>query len=105
MLNDVKMPHVFIDDNFYLIDTDFYSDALSSSDETYKRNLLEVNSCFDNFLCCFFGYISPKYDVYTDEEMEALKTERYIDDKISYIRELTNDSVDTFRKLNEYKRG
>lgn len=105
LLNDVKIAHVFIDDNFYLIDTDFYSDALSSSDETYKRNLLEVNSCFHNFLCYFSKYLVPAYGIFTDEEIEKFRKETYIDDKINYIKRLTSSSVDTFGKLNEYKRG
>lgn len=105
LLNDVKMAHVFIDDNFYLIDTDFYSDVLSSSDETYKKNLLEVNSCFRNFLCYFSIHLVPNYGFFTDEDMQKLQNEKYLDDKINYIKRLTNGSIDTFGKLNEYKRG
>ncbi len=105
LLNDVKMAHVFIDDNFYLIDTDFYSDVLSSSDETYKKKLLEVNSCFRNFLCYFSIHLVPNYGLFTDEDMQKLQNEKYLDDKINYIKRLTNGSIDTFGKLNEYKRG
>lgn len=105
LLNDVKTSHVFIDDNFYLIDTDFYSDALSSGDETYKRNLLEVNSCFDNFLCRFSRYLIPRDGIFTNEEIEKFQKEKYLDDKINYIKRLTNGSVETLRELGEYKRG
>ncbi len=103
---DIKLAHVFIDDNFYFIDTDgyfdkdlYYVNTSEDKDEVkpYDYNLKEINKALALFMDCI---ICPGLKIYTDDD---LNKESFLFDCISNIRSLTNNRVDTFMKLSNYK--
>ena len=98
LMDDLKLSHIFIDDNFYFTDTDLYMDGLASDSSIYEENLSQVNSLLFGFLGDigeFFRY---------DYECVGLSEENYFYRQISEIKRITGNSVNTLREFCEYKR-
>lgn len=100
---DIKLAHVFIDDNFYFIDTDGYFEkddnfifAKTDQAKPYDYNLKEINRVLALFMDCIMG---PNIMVYKDED---LSKESFLYDAIFNARKLTK--TNSFMKLSNYKR-
>ncbi len=115
---DMKVSHIFIDDNIYLTDTDDFDDKLyfddtdilskfynepkieyiedSSFDRIYKYNLKEINKVFEYIL-----YFISNYSIRIDYSLED---ENYLKEAIRQIKEQTSDDIKTLRQLNKFRR-
>lgn len=94
------MNHIYLSDNFYLIDTDFFNTDINYSDEIYKCNLSQVNFCIKSL---FDGLVSS--DLKLNVGKSILSKEEFVDDMISEIKIITDNSVNSLLTLKNYKRG
>lgn len=96
LLSDVKMGHIFLDDNLYLTDTDNFT-IEEKSGEIYKCNLSQVNFCmkmlFDNLMNSSLRNNINYKNTYEDE---------FIYDMIKNIRSKTNGEACSLLSLKNY---
>lgn len=90
-ISDLKFAHVFLDDNFYITDTD----GFEPEDNAYKHNI----DSFNEILSCLFRQIgdAPYFEygiLYSDES--------YLEKQINHIKKLTSNSVNSFKDFKDY---
>ena len=97
VFDDLKLEHTFIDDNFYFIDTDFYKEKENniSNKSVKERNLSNINF----FIFNYFIYSFTNENLYIPNNYK----ENYMEKMINNIRIKSNNYVDSFSKLNNYK--
>ena len=97
LFSDIKPRHIFYDDNFYLIDTDFYITKFPylSNKRKDEKNLIIINESIRIFMNYFltFGLV---FDI------DDIHSEKYLDNKISILRKIVGNDINTFGKLDNY---
>lgn len=96
LMSDLKLPHIFVDDNFYFTDTDSYEDGFSNS-FMYRENLKQINFVFFDF---FINVGSLPIKAYSS----SFSKENYFYRQVNEIRKLTGNSVNTLREFCEYRK-
>lgn len=88
---DLKLEHIFLDDNFYIVDTD----AFKQRTYAYDYNLEHFNEVLDDMIESMTPQTEEKqYIDYNDES--------YLDNKIKYLKKQTSNNINSFRQLNNY---
>ena len=104
ILNDIKLEHIFFRDFFCLIDTDWYvqrpSDMLVK--EKDEKNIGKINTYLGNFIFNFVP-IEVCNDLTFDISLQEKYSEIYIEKIFEGIVKTTNNEVNTFNELLNYK--
>lgn len=88
---DLKLAHVFLNDNFYITDTDDFK----KRSYAFYYNLPK----FNEILSLLFKYTLP--EAYIDS-YSSYGDESYLDRQIKIIKKCTSNNVNSFRELNNY---
>lgn len=95
IISDVKQRHIFYDDGFTLIDTDFYEEPPKEISDN-EKNKINIG-LFNNELAYFFSLIVGVYGHLWNKENEDF-IEKYLD----LILKETKNEVDSLKKLRDY---
>ncbi len=93
---DLKLAHVFLDDKFYITDTDAFENEGYSLAETNYYNINKFNIILEEF---FESLATSTYEKY---KVSCRNGERYLDSQIESIRKVTSNSVNSFKEFSKY---
>lgn len=88
---DLKLVHIFLDDNFYIVDTDGFRKRY----DVYDYNLELFNETLDYMI----NFIVPEIE---EKQYIDYNDEAYLDKKIKYLKKQTSNNINSFRQLNNY---
>ena len=104
LLSDIKLQHIFFDNCFYLIDTDWYKEKPEDMTikEKNEKNIKKFNTYLNNFIFYFLS-IEICNNLEFGISLEERYKEVYIEKIIEGIIKATNGEVNSFNELYNYK--
>ena len=104
LLSDIKLEHIYFDDCFYLIDTDWYTNRTKDMtiEEKDEKNISRINTYLNNFIFAFLN-IEVCNNLFFDISTEEKYKDEYIEKIFEGIKKATNGSVVSFSELLNYK--
>ena len=94
VLNDVKIEHIFYNDSFSLVDTDYYDDRPKEMSNKEKN---DINiTLFNREIRCFLGDIIGVYKFLDYDD------DFFIDRYLNLIMQVTQNEVNSFSSLKNY---